>query len=107
MRQFHVLFSGSDASYLMRLSAGYITNTSESNFSVHTARNVMRGADQRLEVMFSYVGLEARVPADHPLRAIRALSDAALKELSRDFNRLLDFLGTIRSFDHAQADIVR
>jgi hypothetical protein len=57
--------------------------------------------------MFSYVGLEARVPADHPLRAIRALSDAALKELSRDFNRLLDFLGTIRSFDHAQADIVR
>jgi hypothetical protein len=40
MRQFHVLFSGSDASYLMRLSAGYITDTSESKFSVHTAEVV-------------------------------------------------------------------
>jgi hypothetical protein len=37
MRQFYVLFSGSDASYLMRWSVGCITNTSESNFSVHTA----------------------------------------------------------------------
>src|ERR1700751_2571257 len=48
----------------------------------------MRGADQRSEGIFSYVRLEQRVPADHPLRAIRDLVDAALKELSREFGRL-------------------
>jgi transposase len=48
----------------------------------------MRGEDQRSEGLFSYVGLEARIAADHPLRAIRALSDAALRELSRDFDGL-------------------
>jgi len=48
----------------------------------------MRGADQRSEGIFSYVRLEQRVPADHPLRAIRDLVDAALKDLSRDFAKL-------------------
>ena len=38
----------------------------------------MRGEDQRSEGFFSYVRLEARIPADHPLRAIRELVDAAL-----------------------------
>jgi hypothetical protein len=28
--------------------------------------------------MFSYVPLERRIPADHPLRAIRAMTDEAL-----------------------------
>ena len=35
--------------------------------------------------LFSYVDLEARVPADHPLRAIRVLVDEALAALSGDF----------------------
>jgi transposase len=48
----------------------------------------MRGEDQRSEVLFSYVRLESRIPADHPLRAIRALVDEALTGLSRDFNKL-------------------
>jgi transposase len=48
----------------------------------------MRGEDQRSEGFFSYVRLEARIPADHPLRAIRELVDAALRELSRAFDRL-------------------
>jgi transposase len=48
----------------------------------------MRGEDQRSEGIFSYVRLERRVPADHPLRAIRDLVDAALRELSRDFGKL-------------------
>jgi transposase len=48
----------------------------------------MRGEDQRSEGFFSYVRLEARIPADHPLRAIRELVDAALAELSRSFDRL-------------------
>jgi transposase len=50
--------------------------------------NGMRGEDQRSEGFFSYVRLEARIPADHPLRAIRDLADAALRELSPAFNRL-------------------
>ena len=48
----------------------------------------MRGEDQRSEGFFSYVRLEARIPSDHPLRAIRELVDAALRELSRAFDRL-------------------
>ncbi len=48
----------------------------------------MRGEDQRSEGFFSYVRLEARIAADHPLRAIRELVDAALRELSRAFDRL-------------------
>lgn len=50
--------------------------------------NAMRGEDQRAEGIFSYVRLEQRVPAGHPLRVIRDLVDAALRELSRDFGRL-------------------
>ena len=48
----------------------------------------MRGEDQRSEGFFSYVRLESRIPADHPLRAIRGHVDAALGELSRSFDRL-------------------
>jgi transposase len=48
----------------------------------------MRGEDQRLEGFFSYVRVEARIPADHPLRVIRELVDAALRELPRAFDRL-------------------
>jgi transposase len=48
----------------------------------------MRGEDQRSEGLFSYVRLETRIPADHPLRPIRELVDEALQELSRDFGRL-------------------
>ncbi len=48
----------------------------------------MRGEDERLGAMFSYVSLESRVPADHPLRAMRRMVDEALKELSPRFDRL-------------------
>ncbi len=36
----------------------------------------MRGADQPQTTMFSYVSVEDRIPADHPLRAIHALVTA-------------------------------
>src|ERR1700726_2022374 len=48
----------------------------------------MRGKDQRSEVLFSYVSLEMRIPADHPLRPIREIVDEALRKLSRSFDRL-------------------
>ena len=45
----------------------------------------MRGDDQEPDGMFSYVSMEARIPVDHPLRAMRDLMDAALRELSPRF----------------------
>jgi transposase len=43
---------------------------------------LMRGDDPRHESMFSYVTPERRVRADHPLRPIRRMTDAALERLS-------------------------
>jgi transposase len=48
----------------------------------------VRGEDERSEGFFSYIPVERRIPADHPLRAIRTLTEAALAGLSRDFDRL-------------------
>lgn len=43
--------------------------------------------------MFSYLSPEQRVPADHPLREIRRMTDAALRELSPRFERLYSRIG--------------
>ena len=48
----------------------------------------MRGTDVQQSGMFSYVSLESRVPATHPLRAVRTLLDEALADLNRDFDRV-------------------
>jgi transposase len=48
----------------------------------------MRGGDARTEALFSYVSCEARVPMDHPLRAIRRIVNAALTALSPEFEKL-------------------
>jgi transposase len=53
----------------------------------------MRGDDQQTGYMFSYLSPEARVPADHPLRAIRRMTDAALERLSPRFARLYSDIG--------------
>jgi transposase len=53
----------------------------------------MRGPDERSGELFSYVDLEQRVRADHPLRAIRELTDSALAALSDDFAALYSGLG--------------
>jgi transposase len=53
----------------------------------------MRGSDQHSGSLFSYVDLEARVPKDHPLRAIRDIVNDALAELSSDFAVLYAPLG--------------
>jgi len=54
----------------------------------------MRGDDQQLQTgMFSYVSLEDRIPADHPLRGVRKLVDAVLAEMSTDFDGLYSEVG--------------
>jgi transposase len=53
----------------------------------------MRGEDRRSGGLFSYVDLEARVPADHPLRPIRRIVDDALNGLSGEFEALYSHLG--------------
>jgi len=53
----------------------------------------MRGDDRQQVAMFSYISPEARVPQDHPLRAIRTLVDAVLAELSPRFEPLYARVG--------------
>ena len=48
----------------------------------------MRGNDEQQDGVFSYVSLEQRVPASHPLRAIRKMVDEALGQLSGRFEQL-------------------
>src|SRR5688572_29320436 len=42
----------------------------------------MRGSDEQTTHLFSYLSPESRVRPDHPLRAIRAMTDAALADIS-------------------------
>jgi transposase len=53
----------------------------------------MRGADRRTGELFSYVDLESRVRADHPLRKIRDVVNATLLSMSADFSELYSHLG--------------
>jgi transposase len=53
----------------------------------------MRGEDGASGALLSYVDMEARIPAQHPLRAMRRLTNAALAELDGAFSRLYDRIG--------------
>src|ERR1019366_3920741 len=48
----------------------------------------MRGKDEQQLDVFSYVSPEQRVPQDHPLRSLRAMTDEALRDLQLRFNQL-------------------
>jgi transposase len=48
----------------------------------------MRGEDKQNHTLFSYVRPDSRIPANHPLRLIRRVTDAALGDLSDDFGQL-------------------
>ena len=61
----------------------------------------MRGDDRQQSSMFSYVAPEARVPQDHPLRAIRTLVNAVLTALSGSV--AAHIIRWPREFAHAQA----
>ena len=52
----------------------------------------MRGTDEKSGSLFSYVDLEERIPARHPLRKIRQVVNDALASLDEDFDHLyVDF----------------
>jgi transposase len=53
----------------------------------------MRGSDEQTSDMFSYVVPEHRVRQDHPLRAIRRMTDEALVTLSPRFDRMYSDMG--------------
>src|SRR5947199_4255516 len=48
----------------------------------------MRGTDHQQADMYSYLSPEARVRVDHPLRAIRAMADMALQNMSERFDAM-------------------
>jgi transposase len=51
-------------------------------------RRSMRGKDEQQLDVFSYISPEQRVPQDHPLRSLRAMTDEALRGLQPRFNKL-------------------
>jgi transposase len=53
----------------------------------------MRGKDDQQLDVFSYVSAEQRVPQDHPLRPLRAMTDEALHHLKARFNSLYAKIG--------------
>jgi transposase len=53
----------------------------------------MRGSDAVSGKLFSYVDLEKRVPADHPLRVMREVVNATLAAMSAEFDALYSPFG--------------
>ncbi len=53
----------------------------------------MRGEDRTSGRLFSYVDLEARVPARHPLRVIRSIVNDVLDSLFSEFEALYSSTG--------------
>ena len=53
----------------------------------------MRGADDKQASMFSVVSPERRIPADHPLRRIKATADEILRGLSSTFDAMYSKTG--------------
>jgi hypothetical protein len=53
----------------------------------------MRGPDDQTSHMFSYLSPEQRVRADHPLRAVRRVTDEVLTTLSPRFAKMYSDIG--------------
>jgi transposase len=53
----------------------------------------MRGEDQGQQGIFSYVSLEQRVPAEHPLRAVRKVVDEIFRAMWKQFDGLYSATG--------------
>ena len=55
----------------------------------------MRGSDAASGALFSYVDMEARVPATHPLRTIRTIVNEVLTALDTEFEALYEGTGRL------------
>ncbi len=53
----------------------------------------MRGDNEQQAGMYSYISPEQRVPAEHPLRPIRKMTDEIFKQLSPQFDKLYSRVG--------------
>src|SRR5918996_853697 len=53
----------------------------------------MRGENELQAGMYSYISAEQRVPADHPLRPLRKMTDEIFKQLSPRFDKLYSRVG--------------
>jgi transposase len=53
----------------------------------------VRGDDRQQPGIWSYIPVEERIPTDHPLRAVRRMTDRALREMSPRFSRLYSAVG--------------
>jgi transposase len=53
----------------------------------------MRGDDKQQAARFSYVRMEQRIPADHPMRRIRSMADRALEMMDAVFDELYSETG--------------
>src|SRR5499425_2113314 len=53
----------------------------------------MRGEDLHQDRLYSYVSPDQRVPADHPLRAIRRMANTVLERLSPQLDALYSAVG--------------
>jgi hypothetical protein len=48
----------------------------------------MRGVDRNQQSLFSYISIEDRIAADHPLRRMKRLTDTVLSSMSPQFDEL-------------------
>src|SRR5262245_22631192 len=53
----------------------------------------MRGSDELTGSMFSYVNIEARIPANHPIRIIRRVVNEVLAGLDAEFTAMYSGIG--------------
>jgi transposase len=53
----------------------------------------MRGFDEQPKHLFSYISIEQRVPATHPLRSFRQMTDRVLADLSPQFTKMYAKIG--------------
>jgi hypothetical protein len=66
---------------------------STANPQLSMLREGTRGTDHQQNRVFSYLSAEVGLRRDHPLRAIRAMVDVVLTQLSPRFNSMYADLG--------------
>ena len=53
----------------------------------------MRGEDSKQATTFSMLSPQRRVPPDHPLRPVKAMTDVVLSSMSKRFDRMYSSVG--------------